>query len=122
MWPTSRQPVFLYNPLTGAYLFPRGEDWNYYKDNFEIYDASLNANIHNWVNTSLEQFDNPYWILNRQKPISERNRYEFGGQVKYQIIDGLSLTGRMRYERADDNFKHNFYAPPRRPTAIRWAA
>lgn len=108
----SNQPAagFLYNPLTGAYLFPRGEDWDYYKNNFEVYDATLNANIHNWVNTSLEQFDNPYWILNRQKPISERNRYEFGGQVKYQIIDGLSLTGRMRYERADDNFKHNFYA------------
>ena len=108
----ANQPAagFLYNPLTGAYLFPRGEDWDYYKNNFEVYDATLNANIHNWVNTSLEQFDNPYWILNRQKPISERNRYEFGGQIKYQIIDGLSITGRMRYERADDNFKHNFYA------------
>lgn len=61
----ANQPAagFLYNPLTGAYLFPRGEDWDYYKNNFEVYDATLNANIHNWVNTSLEQFDNPYWIL-----------------------------------------------------------
>ena len=98
------------NPLVPAYLFPRGGDWNYYRDNYEIYDPNLNANVHNWVNTSLEQFDNPYWILNRQKPISERNRYEFGGQVRYDIIEGLSVTGRMRYERADDNFKHNYYA------------
>ena len=99
-----------FNPLPALYLFPRGEDWNYYKNNYEVYDPALNANVHNWVNTSLEQFDNPYWILNRQKPISERNRYEFGGQIKYQIIDGLSVTGRMRYERSDDNFKHNLYA------------
>lgn len=108
----SNQPAagWLVNPLTGAYLFPRGGDWNYYRDNYEIYDPNLNANVHNWVNTSLEQFDNPYWILNRQKPISERNRYEFGGQVRYDIIEGLSVTGRMRYERADDNFKHNYYA------------
>ena len=108
----ANQPAagWLFNPMTGAYLFPRGEDWNYYKNNYEVYDPTLNANVHNWVNTSLEQFDNPYWILNRQKPISERNRYEFGGQIKYQIIDGLSVTGRMRYERSDDNFKHNLYA------------
>ena len=108
----ANQPAagWLFNPMTGAYLFPRGEDWNYYKNNYEVYDPALNANVHNWVNTSLEQFDNPYWILNRQKPISERNRYEFGGQIKYQIIDGLSVTGRMRYERSDDNFKHNLYA------------
>lgn len=108
----SNQPTagWLMNPLTGAYLFPRGEDWDYYRDNFEIYDPNLNVNIHNWVNTTLEQFDNPYWILNRQKPISERNRYEFGGQVRYEIVNGLSMTGRMRYERADDNFKHNLYA------------
>ena len=82
-------------PMMGAYLFPRGGDWNYYRDNYEIYDPNLNANVHNWVNTSLEQFDNPYWILNRQKPISERNRYEFGGQVRYDIIEGLSVTGRI---------------------------
>lgn len=108
----ANQPAagFLFNPLVGAYLFPRGEDWNYYKNNYEVFDPNLNANIHNWTNTSLEQYENPYWLLNRQRPISERNRYEFGGQIKYQIIDGLSLTGRMRYERADDNFKHNFYA------------
>lgn len=108
----ANQPTagWLVNPLTGAYLFPRGDRWEYYRDNFEIYDPNLNTYVHNWVNTSLEQFDNPYWMLNRQKPISDRNRYEFGGSVRYDIVEGLSVTGRMRYERADDNFKHNFYA------------
>lgn len=43
-------------------------------------------------------------------PVVERNRYEFGGSIKYQIIDGLSLTGRMRYERADEHYVRNHYA------------
>lgn len=37
---------YLWNPLTGAYLFPRGADWDYYKDNYEVYDASRGCNIH----------------------------------------------------------------------------
>ena len=40
-----------------------------------------------------EQFSNPYWMLNRQTPITDRNRYEFGGSVKYDIMEGLSVTG-----------------------------
>ena len=73
---------YLHNPLTGAYLFPRGEDWDYYKNNYEVLDPAQNINVHNWTNTLQEQYSNPYWTLNRQKPISDRNRYELGGTVK----------------------------------------
>lgn len=101
---------YLGNPLTGAYLFPRGEDWDNYKENFEVYDGIRNINVHNWTNTSQEQFSNPYWMLNRQKPITDRNRYEFGGSAKYDIIEGLSITGRIRYERGDEKWILNEYA------------
>ena len=90
---------YLNNPITGAYLFPRGEDWDYYKSNYEVYDGVRNVNVHNWTNTKQEQFSNPYWMLNRQTPITDRNRYEFGGSVKYDIMEGLSVTGRLRYEK-----------------------
>lgn len=101
---------FLGNPLTGAYLFPRGEDWDYYKDNYEIYEGTRNINVHNWTNTYQEQFSNPYWMLNRQRPETDRNRYEFGGSVKYDILEGLSVTGRLRYERGEDKWIYNEYA------------
>ena len=101
---------YLWNPLTGAYLVPRGTDWNYYKDNFEIYDAERGCNIQNWTNTKQQQFGNPYWMLNRQTPISERNRYEFGGSIKWDITPDLNIQGRMRYERGEDHFIHNAYA------------
>ena len=71
---------------------------------------TLNANVQNWVTTTDETNSNPYWLLNRERPVVERNRYEFGGSIKYQIIDGLSLTGRMRYERADEHYVRNHYA------------
>ena len=101
---------YLNNPITGAYLFPRGEDWDYYKSNYEIYDGVRNVNVHNWTNTKQEQFSNPYWMLNRQTPITDRNRYEFGGSVKYDIMEGLSVTGRLRYERGDEKWILNEYA------------
>lgn len=101
---------FLGNPLTGAYLFPRGEDWDGYKNSFEVYNPALNTYVQNWTNTKQEQFSNPYWMVNRQKPTSNRNRYEFGGSVKYDIMDGLSVTGRLRYERGDEKWIYNEYA------------
>lgn len=108
----SNQPAggFVFNPLVGTYTFPRGGDWNGYKSNFETYNGELNANVQNWVTTTDETNSNPYWLLNRERPVVERNRYEFGGSIKYQIIDGLSLTGRIRYERADEHYVRNHYA------------
>lgn len=101
---------FLGNPITGAYLFPRGEDWDGYKSNYEGYDPALNTNTQKWTNLGQEQFSNPYWMLNRQRPVSDRNRYEFGGSVKYDIMAGLSVTGRLRYERGEEKFILNEYA------------
>lgn len=101
---------FLHNPLTGAYLFPRGENWDDYKNNYEVYDADLNTNIQHWTNVKQEQFSNPYWMLNRQVPITNRNRFDFGGSVRYDIMEGLSVTGRLRYERGDERWTYNEHA------------
>ena len=101
---------YLWNPLTGVYLAPRGIDWDHYKDNYEVYDPARGCNVQNWTNTELQQFGNPYWMLNRQTPISKRNRYEFGGSIKWDITADLNIQGRMRYERGEEQFIHNAYA------------
>lgn len=101
---------YLWNPLTGAYLAPRGIDWNYYKENYEVYDPTRGCNVQNWTNTELQQYGNPYWMLHRQTPISNRNRYEFGGSVKWDITPDVNIQGRMRYERGEEQFIHNAYA------------
>lgn len=101
---------YLWNPLTGAYLAPRGIDWNYYKENYEVYDPARGCNVQNWTNTELQQYGNPYWMLHRQTPISKRNRYEFGGSIKWDITPDVNIQGRMRYERGEEQFIHNAYA------------
>lgn len=101
---------YLWNPLTGAYLAPRGIDWNYYKENYEVYDPARGCNVQNWTNTELQQYGNPYWMLHRQTPISNRNRYEFGGSIKWDITPDVNIQGRMRYERGEEQFIHNAYA------------
>ena len=101
---------YLWNPLTGVYLFPRGEDWNGYKENFEVYDPARGCYVQNWTNTQQQQFGNPYWMLNRQTPITDRNRYEFGGSIKWNITPDLNIQGRMRYERGEEHWVHNAYA------------
>lgn len=108
----TNQPAggYVFNPLVGVYTFPRGADWDGYKNNFEVFNGAMNTYVQNWVTTTDETNSNPYWLLNRERPIVERNRYEFGGSIKYEIIEGLSLTGRMRYERADEHYVRNHYA------------
>ena len=101
---------YLFNPLTGAYLAPRGIDWDYYKDNYEVYDPARGCNVQNWTNTELQQYGNPYWMLNRQTPISKRNRYEFGGSIKWDITPDVNIQGRMRYERGEEQSTHNLDA------------
>ena len=101
---------YLFNPLTGAYLVPRGTDWDNYKNNYAVYDASRGCLVQNWTNVLQQQYSNPYWALNCNTPVSERNRYEFGGSVKWDITTDLNIQGRMRYERGEDHFTHNLYA------------
>ena len=33
--------------------------------------------------------------MNRQTPITDRNRYEFGGSIKWNITPDLNIQGRM---------------------------
>lgn len=49
-------------------------------------------------------------MLNRQIPITDRNRYEFGGSIKWDITPDLNIQGRMRYERGEEHWVHNAYA------------
>lgn len=101
---------YLWNPLTGVYLFPRGEDWDYYKNTYEVYDAARGCNVQNFTNVSQQQFGNPYWMLNRQTPITNRNRYDFGLSAKWDLTSFLSIQGRIKYESGNDHFVHNAYA------------
>ncbi|MDO5664765.1 MAG: SusC/RagA family TonB-linked outer membrane protein [Bacteroidia bacterium] len=100
---------FLFNPLTGAYLFARGADWDGYKNEFEKWDITRNINTQNLINIQ-EQYQNPYWMVNRMVPHSKRDRFEFGGGAKWNILENLNIAARLKYERSEERFVNNLYA------------
>ena len=68
------------------YLFNLvGNDFNYYRENFEIFDPLQNMMLQNWV-TNRDIMQNPFWGINRNKSedtdtfFSERDLQFRGGQ------------------------------------------
>lgn len=105
----------LENPLVGLYVFPRNAGFAQYRDHYKIYNADRpNYPIHNWIvndYTSLEEHNqNPYWLLHNSVGRSERHRFTVSGSAKVQILDCLSVQGRLSYERDRTQFRREKYA------------
>ncbi len=88
-----------YNPLTGLYFFPRGLDFQSYKDNFETFSSARNTNVQNWVADQDNQ-QNPYWILNRVPREDSRDRmmamvsgmWKFNNWLSFQLRGSADKT------------------------------
>lgn len=107
---TNRPTSGLYfNPLTGLYLMPRGNDFGYYKDNFEIFDPARNMMVQNWM-TDRDIEQNPYWGLNRNKS-TDGNQYMNGSVgLNYKVNKWLSVGSRYNYDRVTSEFDKEIYA------------
>ncbi|WP_367753268.1 SusC/RagA family TonB-linked outer membrane protein [Flavobacterium sp. WC2430] len=98
-----------FNPLTGVYLMPRGNDFNEYKNNFEVFDPTRNLMAQNWM-TDRDILQNPYWGINRNK--SEDTNQFFNGSIAldYKVNNWLSLASRYSYNRSESGFDKKIYA------------
>jgi TonB-dependent SusC/RagA subfamily outer membrane receptor len=67
-----------FNPLTGVYLMPRGNNFSEYENNFEVFDPTRNLMAQNWM-TDRDILQNPYWGINRNK--SEDTNQFFNGSI-----------------------------------------
>ncbi len=107
----NNRPVsgFYFNPLTGVYLMPRGNDFNEYKNNFEVFNVERNLMAQNWM-TDRDIMQNPYWGINRNK--SEDTNQFFNGSIalEYKANDWLSIASRYSYNRAESGFDKKIYA------------
>jgi len=108
---TNNRPVtgLYWNPLTGLYLFPRGKDFNSYKENFEVWDPNRFLNAQNWFADSDKQ-QNPYWIINRNQMTSFRDRVYAMVSISYQITDHLKIIGRGNVDKSWDKYELKAYA------------
>ena len=105
-----------FNPLTGLYNFPRGLNFNSYK-NYEYFDAARNMPLQNWWNihndkdwTGQDDQQNPYWLLYRS--LREENRIRSLGflSMKYLVNSWLSIQARGSFDRSSDQYELKAYA------------
>lgn len=85
------------NPLVPVYLFPPGDDFSKVEI-YQRYDASRNMQTQFWPYDAGFAMQNPYWITNRQKDINNKNRYMANATLKYDILDWINITGRIRLD------------------------
>lgn len=90
------------NPLTGLYLFARERNFDDYKTNYQIFDATRNLFKQNWY-SSEEKQNNPYWELNMDPKLSTSNRviatakasYAFLPHFKFDVRGNIDYNDRL---------------------------
>ncbi len=99
------------NPLTAAYLFPRGEDFSLYKI-FERYNPGTKLMEQFWSDdlTGDLRMQNPYWINYRNLRENLKKRYMLSLLASWKIAPWLDLTGRVRIDNAGNLFTQKYYA------------
>lgn len=100
---------YYFNPLTGLYLMPRGNDINTYKNNFEVFDPIRNMMVQNWM-TNRDIMQNPYWGLNRNKSIDKNNYFNGALGLNYKINNWLNVGSRFNYDKIDSKYEKFIYA------------
>jgi TonB-linked outer membrane protein, SusC/RagA family len=90
---------YYWNPLLGLYNFPRGLDFEYYKNNYQVLDKNRNIMSQNWpILTNSEGQMNPYWILNNDPNETKTKRMIANASLNYQIDKGFLFSARGTYD------------------------
>ncbi len=98
------------NPLVGAYLFPRGNDWDEYRM-FERYNADRKLYTQYWpVGDAGMTMQNPYWINYRNVRENKKDRFMLNASLSYDILDWLNVAGRVRMDQSFTTYTEKFHA------------
>lgn len=98
------------NPIVGAYLFPRGNDWNDIVM-YERYDPARKLHTQYWpVGDEAMTMQNPYWVNYRNLRENKKDRYMLSASLNYDILDWLSVSGRVRLDNSNNDYTEKFYA------------
>jgi len=97
-------PGLYNNPITGLYLFPRGLDFNSFKNNYEVFNQAKNYSLQNWWNIDWianptggggdDNQQNPFWILYRDVFTQKTDKLYSSLNLKYKITDELNIQVR----------------------------
>jgi TonB-linked SusC/RagA family outer membrane protein len=106
-----------YNPLSGLYIMPRGQDFNKFKTNYEYFSPTRTINLQNWWNINADaglagddNQQNPFWILNRNQTDDKLFRV-FGSLVlKYKLTNDLTVQARGNIDKSNNDYELRAYA------------
>lgn len=98
------------NPIVGAYLFPRGNDWEDIRM-YERWDPSRNLYTQYWpVGNAGLTMQNPYWVNYRNLRENKKDRYMLNAGLSYEILDWLTISGRVRIDNSNNKYTEKMYA------------
>lgn len=106
-----------YSPLSGLYMFPRGQNLNQFLENYEYLSPSRNLYLQNWFNINYDEGlggthheQNPNWILYRNP--TDQNRHNIIGSAKlqYYITDWLNISARGTINKMWNQWERKVYA------------
>ena len=98
------------NPLVGAYIFPRGDDWSDIQM-YERYNPSRQLYTQYWpVGDAGLTMQNPYWINYRNLRENSKDRYMLNASLSYDILDWLNVSGRVSIDNTHTDYTEKMYA------------
>lgn len=99
------------NPLVPAYLFPRGNNFDIYR-NFERYNEATKLMEQFWGDDLVGdlRMQNPYWINYRNLRNNDKKRYMLTLSARYDILDWLNVSGRVRIDNSSNLYTQKLYA------------
>ncbi|EJW97726.1 TonB-dependent receptor [gut metagenome] len=98
------------NPLVGAYLYPRGNEWAD-AEMYEVYDPARKIYVQNWApGDGGMTMQNPYWINYRNLRENSKDRYMLSANLSYKILDWLTVSGRVRLDNSNNDYTEKYYA------------
>lgn len=98
------------NPIVGAYLYPRGNQWAD-AEMYEVYDPARKIYVQNWApGDGGMTIQNPYWINYRNLRENTKDRYMLSASLSYKILDWLTVSGRVRLDNSNNDYTEKYYA------------
>ncbi len=100
---------YYHNVLTGLYWFPRGNDFDSYKTNYETLNETRNLMAQNWL-TDSHTDQNPFWILNRNATDERNQRLLAATSFAYTVNENLSIRSRLSIDKFFNTYERKIYA------------
>ncbi len=106
-----------FSPIAGLYMFPRGLDFDEFKNGYEYLSPSRNLMLQNWFNINAEKeltgthhSQNPFWVLNNIPTFQTRHNVISAVNLRFAVNDWLNLSARGTLNRQWNKFERNVYA------------